>query len=138
MKKLNNKGNVIGVLLLILVVCAVVCFILFKDKLGFGKGDGKDGSGDESEKSSISTENTTEATTEQEGSASNTVVIVVKQSKYFIDDTEYTLTDIEGLIKDDTDRQAKYIMEDKYAGTEAWDQLKSLFNSYDITPIKED
>lgn len=138
MKKLDNRGSVLTVILLLLVAAAIVFFIFFKDKFGFGSGSDGDGKGDKNVESSVSTEVTIENTTEQDGSAEKIITIVVKQSKYYIDDKEYTLAEIEGLIKDDTEKTAKYVMEDNYAGAEAWDQLKSLFTSYDITPVKND
>lgn len=138
MKKLNNRGYALVIILILLLVAAAIAFVFFKDKLGLGGADG-DGSGSEKVQTDFSEENTTEqTTTEQDGNAGKTIVIIVKQSKYIIDEKEYTLSEIEGILKEDTEKQIKYVMEDNYAGTEAWDQLKSLFASYDITPIKED
>lgn len=123
-KKKKRKFPFLLFVLLVLIIAAIIFF-------GKGGGFGFFNSGDKG------TPKTTEAdTTERE--EENTVTIEVKQGQYFIDGKEVTLADIEQIIKENDAEQTKYVMDDNYAGTQSWDELKALFSNHGITPVMEE
>ncbi|MCM1400187.1 MAG: hypothetical protein NC225_11985 [Clostridium sp.] len=121
-KKKKRKFPWLFFLLLVLIIAALLFF-------GKGGGFGFFNSGDKG------TEKNTEAdATEDE----KTITIEVKQGQYFIDDKEVTLTDIEQIINENDAAHTKYVMDDNYAGTQSWDELKALFSNHGITPVMEE
>lgn len=123
-KKKKRKFPLLLFLLLLLIIAAVL-FLGKGGGLGFWGSDNKE------------TEKTTEADT-TEDAEENIITIEVKQGQYFIDGKEVTLTDIEQIIKENDVEHTKYVMDDNYAGTQSWNQLKALFSNQGITPVLEE
>lgn len=123
-KKKKRKFPLLLLLLLLLIIAAILFF-------GNGGGFGFWNSGDKG------TKETTEADT-TEHVEEKTITIEVKQGQYFIDGKEVTLTDIEQIIKENDAEHTKYVMDDNYAGTQSWDELKALFSNQGITPLVEE
>ncbi|MDE6024566.1 MAG: hypothetical protein K2G45_03845, partial [Lachnospiraceae bacterium] len=123
-KKKKRKFPLLLLVLLMLIVAAVLYFGN-GGGLGFGLFNNKEA------------EKTTEADT-TEKVEENIITIEVKQGQYFIDGKEVTLTDIEQIIKENDAEHTKYVMDDNYAGTQSWDELKALFSNQGITPVMEE
>lgn len=123
-KKKKRKFSLLLFLLLLLIIAAVL-FLGKGGGLGFWGSDNKE------------TEKTTAADT-TETVEENTITIEVKQGQYFIDGKEVTLTDIEQIIKENDAEHTKYVMDDNYAGTQSWEELKALFSNQGITPVMEE
>ncbi len=124
-EKKKKKRKFPLLLLLLLLLIAAVLFLGKGGGFGFWGSDNKE------------TEKTTEADTTEEPEE-NTITIEVKQGQYFIDGKEVTLTDIEQIIKENDAEHTKYVMDDNYAGTQSWNELKALFSNYGITPVMEE
>ncbi len=63
------------------------------------------------------------------------VVIVVKQDKYYVDDKEVTLTEIEALVTGE--ENVIVTLENNYASVEAWDNLRTKLYEWKITVVEE-
>ncbi len=124
-EKKKKKRKFPLLLLLLLLLIAAVLFLGKGGGFGFWGSDNKE------------TEKTTEADTTEEPEE-NTITIEVKQGQYFIDGKEVTLTDIEQIIKENDAEHTKYVMDDNYAGTQSWNELKALFSNHGITPVMEE
>lgn len=123
-KKKKRKFPLLLLLLLVLIIVAIL-FLGNGGGLGFGLSGNKEA------------EKATEADT-TEKVEENTITIEVKQGQYFIDGKEVTLTDIEQIIKENDTEHTKYVMDDNYAGTQSWNELKALFSNQGITPVMEE
>lgn len=123
-KKKKRKFPLLLLLLLALIIAAIL-FLGNGGGLGFGLSGNKEA------------EKATEADT-TEKVEENTITIEVKQGQYFIDGKEVTLTDIEQIIKENDAEHTKYVMDDNYAGTQSWNELKALFSNQGITPVMEE
>lgn len=124
-EKKKKKRRFPLLLLLLLLIIAAILFLGKGGGFGFWGSDNKE------------TEKTTEADT-TENVEENTITIQVKQGQYFIDGKEVTLTDIEQIIKENDAEHTKYVMDDNYAGTQSWNELKALFSNQGITPVMEE
>lgn len=124
-EKKKKKRKFPLLLLLLLLLIAAVLFLGKGGGFGFWGSDNKE------------TEKTTEADTTEEPEE-NTITIEVKQGQYFINGKEVTLTDIEQIIKENDAEHTKYVMDDNYAGTQSWNELKALFSNHGITPVMEE
>lgn len=124
-KKKKKRKFPLLLFLLLLLIIAVLLFLGKGGGFGFWGSDNKE------------TEKTTEAVTTEEPEE-NTITIEVRQGQYFIDGKEVTLTDIEQIIKENDAGHTKYVMDDNYAGTQSWNELKALFSNHGITPVMEE
>lgn len=136
-------GKVLGVIGTILVAFAIFCYLFFGKGfgLGNGKGDG-DGNGNAvNNEQDMSDNEESEPQNEISGGtgADNeiTVVIEVKQSQYLIDGKEMTLSDIESLIQGYDLESTSFVIEDNYAAAKAWDEIKELFLSYEVSVVEQ-
>ena len=132
--------KVLGVIITILIILGIVYLLFFGNGLGFGKGSGDgEGNGDNTEQEV----NTDEVIEDQDvieadnDAEQNTVLIEVKQSQYLINGEEKTLSEIESLLSDENAGNTVFILEDNYASTKAWDEVKKLFTSYEVTVVEQ-
>ena len=65
-----------------------------------------------------------------------TITIVVTQDQYLIDEQKVTLTQIKEKVTD-TSVKIKVILEDNYASTKAWDEIKRNLTEWGIVPIEQ-
>lgn len=133
--------KVLGVIIAILIVLGIVLLFTFGDGFGFGWGTG-DGEGNgENAEQEVNTEEELENRDEIEADndivEQNTVLIEVKQSQYLINGEEMTLSEIESLLSDENAGNTMFILEDNYASTKAWDEIKKLFTGYGISVIEQ-
>lgn len=133
--------KVLGVVVAILIVFGIVLLLFFGDGFGFGKGAGDgEGNGENTEQEvdvdeEIEDQDVTEA--DNDAAVENTVLIEVKQSQYLINGEEMTLSEIELLLLDENVGNTIFILEDNYASTKAWDEIKKLFTGYGISVIEQ-
>lgn len=122
-------GKVIGGILGTLTIVVLVLFLLLHfGLLSWGKNSGN---GDKkSEEAEIEVSTTTDEIEEI------TITIVVMQDKYFIDEQEVTLTQINEKV---TDKSAiiKVVLENNYASAKAWDDIKTYFAEWGVIPIEQ-
>lgn len=133
--------KVLGIIVTILIVAGIVFIFFFGKGSGFGIG-AKDGEGDgENTEQEVNvdeeTENRDEVEADNEAAEQNTVLIEVKQSQYLINGEEKTLSEIESLLSDENVGNTIFILEDNYASTKAWDEIKKLFTGYEISVIEQ-
>lgn len=138
MKKEKKKGKVVGGVGAVAVV-AVLALLFGK---GFGLGGGT-GTGD-GEKQSVNSE--AENTVDEEKDVVEdkkdtadavTVTIEVKQGQYLIDGAEKTLAEIEALLTGENAANTSFVLEDNYASTKAWDEIKALFTEHEIDAVEQ-
>lgn len=133
-------GKVLGVIGTILVAFAIFFFLFFGKGFGLGNGKG-DGDGNGSAVSNEQDVNESETQNEvNEGTGADngiTVVIEVKQSQYLIDGKEMTLSEIESLIQGYDPENTSFVIEDNYAAAKAWDEIKELFLSYEVSVVEQ-
>lgn len=133
-------GKVLGVIGTILVAFAIFFFLFFGKGFGLGNGKG-DGDGNGSAVSNEQDVNESETQNEvNEGTGADnetTVVIEVKQSQYLIDGKEMTLSDIKSLIQGYDPENTSFVIEDNYAAAKAWDEIKELFLSYEVSVVEQ-
>ena len=138
MKKEKKKGKVVGGVGAVAVV-AVLALLFGK---GFGLGGGT-GTGD-GEKQSVNSE--AENTVDEEkdvvedkkdAADAVTVTIEVKQGQYLIDGAEKTLAEIEALLTGENAANTSFVLEDNYASTKAWDEIKALFTEHEIDAVEQ-
>lgn len=132
--------KVLGVIITILIILGIVYLLFFGNGFGFGKGSGDgEGNGDNTEQEV----NTDEVIEDQDvieadnDAEQNTVLIEVKQSQYLINGEEKTLSEIESLLSDENAGNTVFILEDNYASTKAWDEVKKLFTSYGVSVVEQ-
>ena len=132
--------KVLGVIITILIILGIVYLLFFGNGLGFGKGSGDgEGNGDNTEQEV----NTDEVIEDQDvieadnDAEQNTVLIEVKQSQYLINGEEKTLSEIESLLSDENAGNTVFILEDNYASTKAWDEVKKIFTSYGVSVVEQ-
>ncbi len=125
MKKKGHGRSILGTS----VVAGVVLFLLsHTGVLHFGEGTGD---------SNVETETVTEGDLETiEELDEITITIVVTQDQYLIDGQEVTLTQIKEKVTD-TSAKIKVILEDNYASTKAWDEIKRNLTEWEIVPIEQ-
>ncbi len=125
MKKKGRGRSILGTS----VVAGVVLFLLsHTGVLHFGEGTGD---------SKVETETVTEGDLETiEELDEITITIVVTQDQYLIDGQEVTLTQIKEKVTD-TSAKIKVILEDNYASTKAWDEIKRNLTEWEIVPIEQ-
>ncbi|MGN0401405.1 MAG: hypothetical protein ACI4HQ_03975 [Acetatifactor sp.] len=123
------------------IAAAILLFIFGK---GFGLGPGLGlgtnadvGESKESESAVVSGESVPEETTESSENTEVTITIEVKQDQYFVDGQEKTLEDIEGLLEDKDGVKYTYVLENNYASAKAWDDIKALFVSREISVVEQ-
>lgn len=133
-------GKVLGIIGTILVALAIFFYLFFGKGfgLGNGKGDG-DGNGSAVSNEQDVKESETQNEVNEGTGADNgiTVVIEVKQSQYLVDGKEMTLSEIESLIQGYDLENTSFIIEDNYAAAKAWDEIKELFLSYEISVVEQ-
>ncbi len=124
-------GKVIGGILGTLAIVVLVLFLLLHfGLLSWGNNSGN-GEGDKkSEETEIEDSSTADEIEEI------IVTIVVTQDKYFIDEQEVTLTQINEKV---TDKSAiiKVVLENNYASAKAWDDIKTNLTEWGIIPIEQ-
>ena len=125
-----DMKKVLKILVLIAVIGIGVWLFLGK---GFGFGGTGEGNG---QKNEINNQQDSSSDTEQE-IEKETVIIEVKQSQYLIDGVEVTLSEIESMLSGDNVENTVFILEDNYAATKAWDEIKKLFTSHEISAIEQ-
>lgn len=140
-------GKILGIIGTILVAFAIFFILFFGKGFGLGNGNGKgDGNGNSnsnavSDEQDISENEETETQNEvSEGTSADngiTVVIEVKQSQYLIDGKEMALSEIESMIQSYDMENTSFIIEDNYASAKAWDEIKQLFLSYEISVVEQ-
>lgn len=113
-----------GVFLTVVVIALLFFFGVFKLGVGDGKG------------SETKTTETTEKVEKEPEQKEVTVVIVVKQDSYFIEEKEVTLSEIKERVTDSSTK-VKVVIENNYAGAETWDSLKNSLLEWGITPIEQ-
>ncbi len=125
MKKKGRGRSILGTS----VVAGVVLFLLsHTGVLHFGEGTGD---------SNVETETVTEGDLETiEELDEITITIVVTQDQYLIDGQEVTLTQIKEKVTD-TSAKIKVILEDNYASTKTWDEIKRNLTEWEIVPIEQ-
>lgn len=133
--------KLLGILVLAIIIFAIAFIFLFGKGFGFGDGTG-DGEGNESStEQNVNTDEKSETpdeTEENKGAVDEiTILIEVKQSQYLVDGKEVTLSEIESLIADADIENTSFILEDNYASSKAWDEIKNLFTSYEISVIEQ-
>lgn len=89
------------------------------------------GNGNETGSNIMSTEKSSEENDEI------TITIVVMQDQYFIDEQTVTLTQIKEKIADMSDNNITVVLENNYASTKAWDNLKTNLEKMDVTIIEQ-
>ena len=122
--------KILGILVVLAIIGLVVWYLLGK---GFGLGGTGEGNGQNNE---INNQQDVNSDTEQE-IEKETIIIEVKQSQYLVDGKEVTLSDIESMLSADKVENTVFILEDNYASTKAWDEVKKLFTSYEISVIEQ-
>ena len=122
--------KILGILVVLAIIGLVVWYLLEK---GFGLGGTGEGSGQNNE---INNQQDVNSDTEQE-IEKETIIIEVKQSQYLVDGKEVTLSDIESMLSGDNVENKVFILEDNYAAAKAWDEVKKLFTSYEISVIEQ-
>lgn len=124
-------GKVFGGILGTLIIVIVIIFLLLHfGLLNWGNGNG---TGDGEKNSETVAE---ESVTVIDESEEIIITIVVTQDKYLIDEQEVTLTQIKEKVTDDS-ATIKVILEDNYASKKAWDEIKTNFAKWGITPIEQ-
>lgn len=111
------------------IIAGVVLFLLsHTGGLHFGEGTGD---------SDIKTETVIEEDSETIDEMEEiTITIVVTQDQYLIDEQKVTLTQIKEKVTD-TSVKIKVILEDNYASTKAWDEIKRNLTEWGIVPIEQ-
>lgn len=132
--KKSSKGKVVGGVGAVAVVA--IAALLFGKDFGLGLGDGL-GFGDGKESKPVSSEvkeDTEEVKDEvkDENKEKKTVVIEVKQDKYFIGEVEKSLADIEAMLTGEEVANTSFVLESNYAATKEWDEIKALFTQYEV------
>lgn len=132
--KKSSKGKVAGGVGAVAVVA--IAALLFGKDFGLGLGDGL-GFGDGKESKPVSSEvkeDTEEVKDEvkDENKEKKTVVIEVKQDKYFIGEVEKSLADIEAMLTGEEVANTSFVLESNYAATKEWDEIKALFTQYEV------
>lgn len=129
----GDMGKVIGGLLGILVIGALVSFLLFHfGILSLGKGNGGG-----NENADVKVEIVEEERPEKIDAVEEiTITVVVTRDEYYIDEQKVTLTQIKEKV---TDQSAiiTVVLEDNYASTKAWDDIKTSFTEWGIVPIEQ-
>lgn len=133
--KKSSKGKVVGGVGAVAVVA--IAALLFGKDFGLGLGDGL-GFGDGKESKPVSSEVKEEVKDEvkeevkDENKEKKTVVIEVKQDKYFIGEVEKSLADIEAMLTGEEVANTSFVLESNYAATKEWDEIKALFTQYEV------
>ena len=133
--KKSSKGKVAGGVGAVAVVA--IAALLFGKDFGLGLGDGL-GFGDGKESKPVSSEVKEEVKDEvkeevkDENKEKKTVVIEVKQDKYFIGEVEKSLADIEAMLTGEGVANTSFVLESNYAATKEWDEIKALFTQYEV------
>lgn len=133
--KKSSKGKVAGGVGAVAVVA--IAALLFGKDFGLGLGDGL-GFGDGKESKPVSSEVKEEVKDEvkeevkDENKEKKTVVIEVKQDKYFIGEVEKSLADIEAMLTGEEVANTSFVLESNYAATKEWDEIKALFTQYEV------
>ncbi|MBE5923588.1 MAG: hypothetical protein E7271_03850 [Lachnospiraceae bacterium] len=122
-------GKVLGGVFATLLIVVIVFLVLFKmGIIGIGgKGFGKGGSENDS---AISSEMKSEEIEKKES-----VTIVVKQDEYYIDNQQVTLTQLKEKVTDKS--VSEVIIENNYASSKTWDELKNSLDDWGITPVEQ-
>lgn len=111
------------------VIAGVVLFLLSHMGVlhfGGGTGDGNVNTGTITEEYSETIDEIEEVT----------ITIVVTQDQYLIDEQKVTLTQIKEKVTD-TSAIIKVVLEDNYASTKAWDEIKINLAEWGIIPIEQ-
>ena len=136
--KKSSKGKVAGGVGAVAVVA--IAALLFGKDFGLGLGDGL-GFGDGKNSKPVSSEVKDDAEDvkdevkeeiKEEDKEKKTVVIVVTQDKYLIGEEEKTLADIEALLTGEEVSNTIFVLENNYAATKEWDEIKALFTQYEV------
>lgn len=136
--KKSSKGKVAGGVGAVAVVA--IAALLFGKDFGLGLGDGFGlGEGKDSKPVSSEVKEDTEEVKDEikeevkeENKEKKTVVIEVKQDKYFIGEAEKSLADIEALLTGEEVANTSFVLESNYAATKEWDEIKALFTQYEV------
>lgn len=123
--------EVIGGIFATLVIAILVLFLLFHfGMLSWGNGKGT-GDGD------VKTETVTdESPVVKNEVEETTITIVVTQDQYSIDEQKVTLTQIRERVTDES-ATINVVLEDNYASTKAWDDIKTSLANWGVTPIEQ-
>lgn len=138
MKKEKKKGKVVGGVGAVAVV-AIVALLAGK---GFGLGGGTGTGEGEKQNVNAETENTVDEEKDvvedkKDETIETTVTIEVKQGQYLIDGEEKTLAEIEALLTGENAANTSFVLEDNYASTKAWDEIKALFTEHEIDAVEQ-
>lgn len=132
--------KVLGFIVAGLIILGIVYLLFFGDGFGFGKGTGDGESNGENTEQEVDTDEEIEdpdAIEAGNDAEQNTVLIEVKQSQYLINEEEKTLSEIETLLSEENAGNTVFILEDNYASTKAWDEIKKLFTSYGVSVVEQ-
>lgn len=121
-------GKVLGGILGTLAIVVLVLFLLLH--FGLLSWGNNSGNGDGDRKTVIEDSATVEESEEL------IITIVVTQDKYFIDDQEVTLTQINEKVTDES-AIIKVVLENNYASAKAWDDIKSSLTEWGVIPIEQ-
>lgn len=124
-------GKVFGGILGTLVIVFLISFLLSHfGILQWGNGNNGDAGDIETEKIESEEPVITDEIEE------TTITIIVTQDKYLIDEQEVTLTQIRERVTDES-VIVKVVLEDNYASTKAWDDIKTSLAEWGIIPIEQ-
>lgn len=140
MKKEKKKGKVVGGVGAVAVVAVLA--LLFGKGFGLGGGTGTGDGDGERQNVNAETENTVDEEKDvvedkKDETIAATVTIEVKQGQYLIDGEEKTLAEIEALLTGENAANTSFILEDNYASTKAWDEIKALFTEHEIDAVEQ-
>jgi len=121
---------------------ALAVLAIFGGKaLGFGgTGTGEDGDRNivnEQSSSDIQETDTTDATEITTEAGETIITIEVVKNKYFIDGEEKNLSEVELIVRRANSDKTTFILEDNYASSKAWDDVREIFINLELSVIEQ-
>lgn len=140
---MKKKKPVLTILIVLVTAAIVILALKYLGLLGIGSGfsnktgDGADRNIPAEEITSTASAETTLIETESETEAKDyqkSCLIEVKQDEYYIEDKVTTLEEIKEMISKDNINQIN--LENNYASSKAWEELKKALAETDVTVIE--
>jgi len=142
MKKEGKKrgGKVVAGSATVVVIAALAMFGGKAFGFGGGSGTGEDGDRNvvsEQNSSNIQEADTTDATEITTEAGETIITIEIVKNKYFIDGEEKNLSEVELIVRRANSDKTTFILEDNYASSKAWDDVREIFINLEISVIEQ-
>lgn len=142
MKKEGKKrgGKVAAGSATVVVIAALAIFGGKAFGFGGGNGTGEDGDRNmvnEQSSSFVQETDTTDATEITTEAGETIVTIEVIKNKYFIDGEEKNLSEVELIVRRADSDKTIFILEDNYASSKAWDDVREIFINLERSVIEQ-